>query len=140
MRDPLPRIPKTILANPQARLRLLERVEDLIVVLVAAQSHAQELREGEGAGGERLSRAKGNLSRMLKVCHEARSWLAHPTDSGELTLVRPMTFREYVEISSFAEYLMLRQSGPITETEVLDADVEELCRLFGSGDLGADAA
>ncbi len=136
MRDPLPRIPETLLANSQARLRLLERVEDLIVVLVAAQTHAEELR----AGDRGPSRARENLSRMLKVCEEARSWLSRPEASGALPLARPMTFREYVEISSFAEYLLLRQSGPITETEVSDADVEELCRLFGSADLGADAA
>ena len=140
MREPLPRIPQASLADPQVRMRLLDKVEGLMAVLGAARVRVDNPAVKDKAGEERLKRVRTNLEKMLKVCNDARAWLRQPVTSDAMALRRPMTFREYVEVSSFAEYLVLSRFGPLTEAEVEKADVEELCRIFGEFVCDEDAA
>ena len=140
MREPLPRIPQASLADPQVRLRLLDKVEGLMAVLGAAQVRINAPAVKDEAGEEKQERVRANLGKMLKVCNDARAWLRQPVTSDAMALRRPMTFREYVEVSSFAEYLVLSRFGPLTEAEVDKADVEELCRMFGEFSCDEDAA
>ena len=140
MRKPLPRIPQDSLAGPQIRMRRLDKVEGLMAVLGAAQVRVDDPAVKNEAGGGRLKRVRTNLEKMLKVCNDARAWLRQPVTSDAMALRRPMTFREYVEVSSFAEYLVLSRLGPLTEAEVVKADVEELCRIFGEFTCDEDAA
>jgi hypothetical protein len=140
MNKPLPRIPQASLADPQIRMRLLDKVEGLMAVLGAAQVRVDDPAVKNEAGEERLKRVRTNLEKMLKVCNDARAWLRQPVTSDAMALRRPMTFREYVEVSSFAEYLVLSRLGPLTEAEVDKADVEELCRIFGEFTRDEDAA
>ncbi len=140
MREPLPRIPQASLADPQVRMRLLDKVEGLMAVLGAARVRVDNPAVKDKAGEERLKRVRTNLEKMLKVCNDARAWLRQPVTSDAMALRRPMTFREYVEVSSFAEYLVLSRFGPLTEAEVEKADVEELCRIFGEFACDEDAA
>ena len=140
MREPLPRIPQASLSDPQVRMRLLDKVEGLMAVLGAARVRVDNPAVKDEAGVERLKRVRTNLEKMLKVCNDARAWLRQPVTSDSMALRRPMTFREYVEVSSFAEYLVLSRFGPLTEAEVEKADVEKLCRIFGEFACDEDAA
>ncbi|MDP6849355.1 MAG: hypothetical protein QGH51_02570 [Planctomycetota bacterium] len=140
MYDPIPSVPAQQLADPAFRRKLLCKVEALISVLEVARSKVDENLEAEPNEDVRLRKVMMNLEHTLSVCHRARRILLHAEDTKPLPshsrnqLQLKMTFRDYVEVMSFAEYCRFRTLGPVTPNEIHSTDLEELCDLLVRGE------
>ena len=133
MHDPLPVIPAHRLADPVYRKELLEKVEALVSVLESARIKVAHKIEVEEDDVPRLRRVLQNLEGTLNVCSKARSILQHAGPEGEIhlpfqhSLALKMTYRDYVEVTHFDEFLRLQDLCPITSGELDSTDVDHLC-------------
>ncbi|HET6204004.1 MAG TPA: hypothetical protein VFI25_14530 [Planctomycetota bacterium] len=138
------------------REKLLRKLEGLIVILEVALARIQTEMRAPRADGERLHRVSENLNRTLRVCRRARAGLERgeavpglisgeiamkpeePNDSGRLSDSaspdpRPMTFRDYVELSSLEEFRRFRRLPPVRMEDVRSVNLESLLqRLLGA--------
>ncbi len=140
MYDPLPSVPAHQLADPAFRRKLLNKVEALISVLEVARSRVEDNLEGNGTEAARLRKVMVNLEHTLSVCHRARRILLQAGDTNAIVphagnqMQLKMTFRDYVEVMSFAEYCRFRTLGPVTPSEIRQTDLEVLCDLLIQGE------
>jgi hypothetical protein len=125
MSAPFLHIPHAKLSDPVFRRGLLNKLGDLIAILEVTHFQVSQ-RAGKGAKDSfRLKRTQHDVARLLDVCRrtqmELKTW---KTKTGP---VSGMTYREYLEVISFAEYEKLSTLGPILSDELSEVDVEDLC-------------
>ena len=93
-----------------------------------------------GANGDRLVKIRVNLENTLAICNRAKQTLdkaltapanatatavpqlPSPVESGR----RRMTYRDYVELSSINEYRKFKAMSPISASEILGTDLDDL--------------
>ena len=142
MQDPIPSVPAHRLTDPAYRRELLNKVESLLSVLEIARTKVQHRIERKGGDSERLRKVLHNLDGTVDVCRRARSILINADDGSQLPVPfrqrfdKPMNYRQYLEVASFAEYCRFRELGPISRQEIFDTDLEALCEAL----VGEDAA
>jgi hypothetical protein len=138
------------------REKLLRKLEGLIVILEVALARIHTELKTPRADSERLNRVSENLNRTLRVCRRARTGLERGEavpglTSGETAMKheepndsvrrpdapapdpRPMTFRDYVELSSLEEFRRFRRLPPVRLEDVRTVNLETLLqRLLGA--------
>ena len=122
---PFLHIPHAKLSDPVFRRGLLGKLGDLIAILEATHFQvSQRAEHGEGSPF-RLKRTQRDVERLLEVCRSTRlelqNWKSQKVSGSG------MTYREYLEVISFAEYEKLSTLGPILGDEIDEVDVEALC-------------
>ena len=123
----------TNLGSREYRSKLLTKLNCLIAVLEVALARVGRSLDEPGANGERLGRIRSNLENTLQICHRARRTLQRAMDgrtqaSGEPSLRRRMSYRDYVELSSIDEYRKFKALPPITRSELSDVNFDDLLR------------
>jgi hypothetical protein len=145
---------------PQAqRDQLLKKLSCLIAVLEAAIAKVRRNLSSGHPDPDRLERIRANLANTLAICLRAKVTLERrgtlpanlPPEVSEavrgerLPLPRAsapvrrrgdrrMTYRDYVELTSFEEYRKFKDLPPITVDEITTCDLDEL-----TGELGRNS-
>ena len=126
------------LSSTEYRARLLTKLNCLIAVLEVAIAKISRSMDVPGANEERLTKIRSNLENTLSICNRAKNTLESssatkqlpgPTvsrDSGK----RPMSYRDYVELSSIDEYKKFKALPPIKAEEIHDTDIDALIGQF----------
>lgn len=131
---------------PERRRELLDKVETLIPVLELAHRKVLRNLAAPGADRRRLDRVRRNLEGTLLICRRARRVLREDLGLvgtggtaktggavGESPATdRPMSLGEYLECGSVGEYRRLRRLGPIRREDLLQVDLDNLCRRLAS--------
>ena len=125
MSIPFLHIPHAKLSDPSFRRGLLVKLGDLIAILEATHWQVSQRSEQDGENPFRLKRTQHDAERLLDVCRRTQEELQNWTNKE--SSASSMTYREYLEVISFAEYEKLSTLGPILEDELNEVDVEELC-------------
>jgi hypothetical protein len=129
--------PRGQLSDPAFRADLLSKLDSLLAVLEIARSKAENgviARPGES---RRLLKLQVNLEKTLDICRQARRALKMQ-ERAEQCCIDESGFRQFVESASFREFIQMRAVSPITNDEVLSADLDQLCqRLFESKNKGS---
>ncbi len=122
------------------RQKLLTKLNCLIAVLEVAIAKLTRSMDLPGANEDRLVKIRVNLENTLAICNRAKQTLekalsTSPTaTTAALPLLpatldnprRRMTYRDYVELSSINEYRKFKAMAPISATEILATDLDDL--------------
>lgn len=120
------------------RQKLLTKLNCLIAVLEVAIAKITRSMDLPGANEDRLVKIRVNLENTLAICNRAKHTLekalsTSPTAAAQpqlpATLDNPrrrMTYRDYVELSSINEYRKFKAMAPISTTEILATDLDDL--------------
>ena len=126
------------LSSAEYRARLTTKLNCLIAVLEVAIAKIAKSMELPGANEERLLKIRSNLENTLSICHRAKQTLDR-TVTGQKPMgarsadKKPMSARDYVELSSIEEYRKFRKMEPIALNDLANIDFDELARrLTGS--------
>lgn len=127
------------LGSVEYRTKLLTKLNCLIAVLEVAIAKIAKSLDVPGANEERLLKIRANLENTLSICNRAKQTLesgatasAAPralpaTRRGE----RPMSYRDYVELSSIDEYNKFKTLPPIQSDDIDKTDIDALIgKLF----------
>jgi hypothetical protein len=137
------------------REQLLKKLHCLIAVLEAAISKVRRNQHVGSGDPDRLERIRANLEKTLAICQRAKVTLERrgtlpsnlpPEVSEAVGASGPapggsrrrtdadaskMTYRDYVELSSFEEFKKFRSLAPISLTEIASCDLDQLVARFG---------
>ncbi len=136
------------------RDQLLKKLNCLIAVLEAAIAKVRRNMQSGSTDPGRLDRIRSNLENTLTICERAKVSLerrgtlpsnlppevseAMGEKSGPIAAERGrrradhvMTYRDYVELSSFEEFRKFRELPPISVEEIATCDVDRLSEAFG---------
>jgi hypothetical protein len=138
----------------QQREQLLKKLNCLIAVLEAAISKVRKNQEDGLADPDRLERIRINLENTLTICQRARVTLeqrgslpanlppevreAVGMPAHEAKQQKPsrrkadnrMSYRDYVEMSTFEEYRKFRSLPAISPNDVANCDFDKLASEF----------
>jgi len=147
----------------QYRARLLNKLNCLVAVLEVAIAKIGRSLASSSGSSDRLEKIRENLENTLAICRRARTTLEKsdgPAGEGpRLGLEkpaaprgkrrrpgrgskssdpkqvprRPMTYRDYVELSSVKEYRKFKQLPPISPKELDGLDLDQLIRKLQAG-------
>ena len=121
------------LSSAEYRARLTTKLNCLIAVLEVAIAKIAKSMELPGANEERLLKIRSNLENTLSICHRAKQTLDR-TVTGQKPIgarnadKKPMSARDYVELSSIDEYRKFRKMEPIALNDLANIDFDELAR------------
>ena len=138
MYDPIPSVPAHRLADPAYRRELLNKVESLLSVLEVAKVKVQVRLDGHVEDAPRLHKVLNNLDGTIDVCRRARAILINADDGGQLPvpyrqrLEKPMSYRQYLEVVTFAEFCRFRELGPISRQEIHETNLDDLAKKIFS--------
>ncbi|PIE22385.1 MAG: hypothetical protein CSA62_12825 [Planctomycetota bacterium] len=140
--------PRKELSSSEYQKRLLNKLNCLIAVLEVAIGKIAQNADSDSSKAERLGKIRNNLENTLGICRRAKRTLENKIQSGssnpnnipaaptaEITETpeskpakRPLSFRNYVELSSIDEFRKFKKLEPISEAEVSETDLDELAR------------
>jgi hypothetical protein len=130
------------LSSAEYRARLLTKLNCLIAVLEVAIAKISRSMDYPGSNEERLAKIRSNLENTLSICKRAKQTLekkltfgGKPTAPARRTLSsgEKMTYRDYIELTSIAEYQKFKTMAPIDPEELHSLDLEGLIsRLLGA--------
>jgi hypothetical protein len=148
--------PERPAAAQAQRDQLLKKLNCLIAVLEAAITKVRRSIQSGNADPERLERIRANLENTLAICQRAKQTLERrgtlpanlPPEVSEAVqgdaaptpkIAAParrrrdheMTYRDYVELSSYEEFRKFRDLPPISVSEITSCDVDDLAERFG---------
>jgi hypothetical protein len=125
--------------SAEYRHKLLTKLNCLIAVLEVAIAKITRSMDLPGANEDRLVKIRVNLENTLAICNRAKQTLekALTTASAPSAATpllpgptegtrRRMTYRDYVELSSINEYQKFKSMAPISPSEILAADLDDL--------------
>lgn len=130
-----PKLPEA-LSSVEYRARLTTKLNCLIAVLEVAINKITKSMDVPGANEERLLKIRSNLENTLSICHRAKQTLDRTSSRAVATKQeekRPMTARDYVELTSIDEYRKFRKMEPIGKDELSTIDFDELARRLTEG-------
>lgn len=130
-----PKLPEA-LSSVEYRARLTTKLNCLIAVLEVAIGKITKSMDVPGANEERLTKIRSNLENTLSICHRAKQTLdrtSKPAVALRQEEQRPMTARDYVELTSIDEYRKFRKMEPIARDELGAIDFDELARRLTEG-------
>jgi hypothetical protein len=142
------------------REQLLKKLNCLIAVLEAAIAKVRKNQQEGTTDPDRLERIRVNLENTLTICQRARITLERrgalpenlppevreavgmPAPGTEERARKPsrrradqrMSYRDYVELSSFEEYRKFRDLPAISATDIESCDLDKLSTELGLGD------
>jgi len=142
------------------REQLLKKLNCLIAVLEAAISKVRKNQQEGTTDPDRLERIRVNLENTLTICQRARITLERrgslpdnlppevreavgmPTTSAAERQRKParrradnrMSYRDYVELSSFEEYRKFRDLPAISAGDIETCDLDKLAAKLGIAD------
>jgi translation initiation factor 1 (eIF-1/SUI1) len=138
---------KQELSTAEYQKRLLNKLNCLIAVLEVAIGKITTTVDGDESKAERLGKIRNNLENTLGICRRAKRTLEAKIEGGdssaksqpstaaetecELPKKRPLSFRNYVELSSIDEFRKFKKLEPISEDELSDVDLDELAKKLG---------
>lgn len=130
MPTPFLRFPYEKLSNPLFRREFLNKLENLIGVLEVIRTKISRQREAHEGNPFQLKRSLHDILRILDICYKSRSNLRE----WECGIGRPssMTYREYLELQSFAEYKKMLSFGPVLSSDLAEVDLDLLCRQLAA--------
>ncbi len=126
--------------SAEYKQRLLHKLDCLINVLETAIGKIETTLSAAPENRDRLERIKSNLNNTLEICRRARTTLLTKIEkdrnAGSASIRplsarpkgEPMTFRNYVELSSIEEFRKFRDMKAITNEEIRGTDFDELAR------------
>lgn len=133
--------------SAEYRQKLLTKLSCLIAVLEVAIAKITRSIDLPGANEDRLVKIRVNLENTLAICNRAKQTLekALTTAPTSTSIAAPqlpgpvdgqrrrMTYRDYVELSSINEYRKFKAMAPISASEIIAADLDDLAnRLLQS--------
>ena len=126
------------LSSAEYRARLLTKLNCLIAVLEVAIAKISRSMDLPGSNEERLAKIRSNLENTLSICKRAKQTLerklsastrpALPARPRSSAAPERMTYRDYIELSSIAEYQKFKTMSPIIAAELGAVDMDELVR------------
>ena len=143
--------PRKELSSSEYQKRLLNKLNCLIAVLEVAIGKITQNVDDDSSKAERLGKIRSNLENTLGICRRAKRTLESRIQGGsdspkqlpaaptaELSeepeakpKKHPLSFRNYVELSSIDEFRKFKRLEPISENEVSETDLDELARKLG---------
>ncbi|HKE00316.1 MAG TPA: hypothetical protein VKE69_04845 [Planctomycetota bacterium] len=143
-------------ASQAQRDQLLKKLNCLIAVLEAAITKVKRSITAGNSDPDRLERIRANLENTLAICQRAKQTLERrgtlpanlPPEVSEAVqgdaapapkIATParrrrdheMTYRDYVELSSYEEFRKFRDLPPISVSEILSCDLDGLAEQLG---------
>ena len=135
MSSPFPSIPEAQMRQPAFRREMIRKIESLMAVMEITRIRVRMSQGQPGANPLRLQRTRSDVERILQVCLRARwqlqNWSpSQPMESG-------MSYREYLEVLSYEEYVRMSKQGPIQYDELETVDIDALCAKLSQIDSAA---
>ena len=112
------------------RKRLTLKLRALVAVLKVAIQKMETMKQEPGAHIHDIDGNIANLEMTLSLCYRAMESLDKMPNLGRSP--SPSGAREYTEMTDIGEYRKFQGMDPISDDEVLNADIDELARRFGS--------
>ena len=144
-------------ASQAQRDQLLKKLNCLIAVLEAAISKVRRSLDTGNSDPDRLERIRANLENTLTICMRAKHTLERrgtlpanlPPEVSEAVqgdstpepkVAAParrrrdhdMSYRDYVELSSYEEFRKFRDLPPISVKEIASCDLDDLAAKLGA--------
>ncbi|MCX8228921.1 MAG: hypothetical protein OTJ44_03115 [Planctomycetota bacterium] len=135
MSRPFPSIPEAQMRQPAFRRQMIQKIESVMAVMEIMRIRVRMSQGQPGANSLRLQRTRSDAERILQVCLRARwqlqNWSpSQPMESG-------MSYREYLEVLSYEEYVRMNKQGPIQQDELESVDLDALCAKLLRSDSAA---
>ncbi len=109
---------------------MILKIRALIAVLKVAIQKLEVMKKEPDAKVDNIDGSIANLEMTLSICYRAMETLEKLPDLGRSP--SPSGAREYTELTGIKEYRKFQGMEPITLDEVMETDVDELAKRFGS--------